>query len=96
MLTYDQIENAAFDIAKHFPVKKISYFGSYANGTATENSDLDMLVEFNEPIVSLLLIIDMKYRFEETLGVVTDIIHAPIPENSIIRPDKVVCVYDAA
>jgi len=33
-----------------FHVSKIGYFGSYAAGVQTEKSDLDLLVEFSQPI----------------------------------------------
>jgi predicted nucleotidyltransferase len=32
----------------HFNVNNIGYFGSYAKGTATKDSDIDLLVEFYE------------------------------------------------
>jgi len=37
-------------LKEKFFVNRIGYFGSYADGTATENSDLDILVEFNKPL----------------------------------------------
>lgn len=33
-----------------FHVSKIGYFGSFATGKQTDTSDLDLLVEFNQPI----------------------------------------------
>ncbi len=33
-----------------FHVSRIGYFGSYRKGQQTENSDLDLLVEFSRPI----------------------------------------------
>jgi predicted nucleotidyltransferase len=33
-----------------FHVSKIGYFGSHANGRQTDKSDLDLLVEFSQPI----------------------------------------------
>jgi uncharacterized protein len=37
-------------IANKFCVNQIGYFGSYAVGNATEDSDIDILVEFSKPI----------------------------------------------
>lgn len=37
-------------LKEKFFVNRIGYFGSYADGTATENSDLDILVEFSKPL----------------------------------------------
>lgn len=36
------------EIKKNFGVKNISLFGSYAKKTQTENSDIDILVEFEK------------------------------------------------
>jgi predicted nucleotidyltransferase len=93
MLNEMEIRKGLIEVATCFPVKKIAYFGSYAEGVATEQSDLDVLVEFNEKAVSLLKIIEIKYQLEETLGVPVDVIHSPIPDGSLIRPGKVVSVY---
>ena len=40
------IELFALDILKEYPVKRAALFGSAARGGMTEQSDLDMLVEF--------------------------------------------------
>jgi predicted nucleotidyltransferase len=37
-------------LAKKFHVRSIGYFGSYASGQQTETSDLDLLVEFSQPV----------------------------------------------
>jgi len=37
-------------LRKNFGVDKIGFFGSYARGEQTPNSDLDILVEFDRPI----------------------------------------------
>jgi len=37
-------------LASKFNVKRIGYFGSYADKSQTENSDLDILVEFSKPV----------------------------------------------
>ena len=96
MLSHEIIAEKIKQVAAEFPVKRISYFGSYANGSANENSDLDILVEFKEKAISLFIIADMKYKLENAFGVTVDIIHAPLPKDSIIEIDKEVVVYDAA
>jgi len=37
-------------LASKFNVERIGYFGSYADKSQTENSDLDILVEFSKPV----------------------------------------------
>jgi predicted nucleotidyltransferase len=95
MLTHKEIENSILQMTSAFPVAKVSYFGSYAGGTASENSDLDLLIEFKTDAVSLLTLLDIKYRLEDALGVPVDVIHAPIPEDSLLKIDNEVLVYAA-
>lgn len=33
-----------------YPLKSIALFGSYADGTATDSSDVDIMVEFSQPV----------------------------------------------
>ncbi len=54
MLTRADIENKLRqmkpELADKFHVSRIGYFGSFASDNQNENSDLDILVEFSEPI----------------------------------------------
>jgi len=43
--TIEEIKNKAVPVAKKYGVKKLSLFGSYARGEATEKSDLDFFCE---------------------------------------------------
>lgn len=95
MLTLNQIESVAMIVAKEFPITKIQLFGSYARGNYNADSDVDLLIEFVTDAVSLLTLSAVKLRFEELLGVPVDLVHAPIPEDSIIELDKVVSLYAA-
>lgn len=95
MLTLEQIKSAAATIATEYPIKNIMLFGSYAEGTHTAESDIDLLIEFYADAVSLLMLSDIKFRIEELLGKSADIIHAPIPDSSLIKPDKLILLYAA-
>jgi predicted nucleotidyltransferase len=54
------------DIQSRYPVKNIALFGSYARGEQTSESDIDLMVEFSEPvgweIVDLLEEIEKIFR----------------------------------
>jgi predicted nucleotidyltransferase len=82
-------------VAEAYPVSRISYFGSYADGTANAESDLDVLVEFQTDAVSLLTLLDIKYRLEEALGIPVDVIHGPLSKDSLLEINKEVLVYAA-
>ena len=43
------LENSPY-LASEYGVKRIGLFGSYAKGTPTESSDIDLVVEFEHPI----------------------------------------------
>ncbi|MFM8786901.1 MAG: nucleotidyltransferase family protein, partial [Bacteroidota bacterium] len=38
------------ELESRFKVSSIGYFGSFANGTQNLQSDLDLLVEFSQPV----------------------------------------------
>jgi len=94
MLNLEQIKNAITEIARSYPVKTVSLFGSYAENSATENSDVDILVEFLTPSISLFTLLNLKYEIEEKLRKDVDVIHAPIDENALINPTKVIKIYE--
>lgn len=92
MLTHEKIVVAVKKASARFPLNKASYFGSYAEGSASEDSDLDLLVEFNNPSVSLLTIIGLKHFLEDELSKPVDIVESPIVPGAIIEIGKTVSV----
>jgi predicted nucleotidyltransferase len=61
-------------LAETYKVKRIGVFGSHALGEATKRSDIDILVEFAEPIGGEF--IDLKEFFEDQLGCKVDLVTA--------------------
>jgi len=59
-------------LRRNFGVKRVALFGSYASGRATKKSDVDLLVEFRQPIG--LAFIDMAEHLEKVLGIKADIL----------------------
>ena len=68
------------ELKEKYKVKSIAIFGSYARGEQTEKSDIDIMVEFYEPIG--LKIVDLKDYLESILNVKVDL----ITKNSIHNP----------
>ena len=96
MLAQANIFEAIHDVAPRVKARRVSYFGSYAQGTATSKSDLDILVEFDTPGISLLTLIDFKDQLEQRLGIPVDVVHGPVPEGSMIEIKEIVPVYESA
>lgn len=93
MLTPVQIRDLLSDVLIKYPIKKLSLFGSYAEGRAGDDSDIDLLVEFLSPNVSLFMLSDMKDEIESKLDRKVDLIHAPVDGNSLLRINEVVDIY---
>ena len=64
MLNHNQIDKALAGIVPKYNVRSVAYFGSYAAGTQTQGSDLDLFVGFRNPFISLyeLIGLEMEYR----------------------------------
>ena len=92
-LSLEEIKSSVAQVAKNYDIKRVNLFGSYALGTQTIDSDIDLLVEFTKPTVSYLKIIGLKMELEEITGKTVDVIHSPIPKQSYIIINKAVQVY---
>ena len=86
-------EKISYIISK-YPIKKITLFGSRAEGTNRADSDVDLIMEFSIPI-SLLMLSQIRCDLEELLGLDVDIIHGPIRETDMIEIGKMVELYAA-
>ncbi|MFB3766105.1 MAG: nucleotidyltransferase family protein [Methanotrichaceae archaeon] len=65
MNTVPKIRSKIIDILRRHDVKRASLFGSVVRGEATEDSDIDLLVEF-EGRKSLLDLVGLKLDLEDT------------------------------
>ena len=68
-----EIEEKVISFLKECGSKKISIFGSYVRGEATPESDLDIIVEFEESI-SLLDIVGFEMDLSERLGIKVELL----------------------
>jgi uncharacterized protein len=67
------IEALKPQLRERFKVKTIGVFGSYVHGEQTTKSDIDVLVEFMEPI-GLFEFMDLEFFLSDTLGVKVDLV----------------------
>lgn len=61
------------ELRERFKVKDIGVFGSYVRGEQKRNSDVDLLVEFSEP-VGLFEFMALENYLSELLGVRVDLV----------------------
>ena len=93
MLTIQEIMDGVNVVSREYPLRKVELFGSYADGRSTPQSDVDLLVEFIQPRVSLLTLNALKFRMEEVLGTDVDIVHGPLPEDSMLEMNRRIPLY---
>lgn len=67
-----QLRNHMALLKHRFKVKRLGIFGSYARNEATPQSDIDILVEFSEPIG--WEIVDLQDYLTELLGHKVDLV----------------------
>ena len=92
--TINTIINAIQRMASQFSVVRVTLFGSRANGTHREDSDVDLIFEFNAP-VSLITIGIIKEYLENLIHLEVDIIHGPIQSTDMIEIGRSIELYAA-
>ena len=60
-------------LAEKYNVKEIGIFGSFVRGEQGDTSDIDILVEFSEPI-GFFAFIDLEDYLSEILGIKVDLV----------------------
>lgn len=94
MKNNEYIRNVIMEIVNDYPITKVSLFGSRAQGTNREDSDVDLLMEFSKP-VSLIMICTIKDVLEEKLGLNVDLVHGPLGQDAMIEINEVIELYAA-
>lgn len=78
MVTKDEIMRAVCRIAPEYPVRAVYLFGSYADGTATRGSDIDLYVEFTQRPVSFFKVMGFRGALQQRLKKEIDLVkHRP-------------------
>ncbi|MBN2237017.1 MAG: nucleotidyltransferase family protein [Bacteroidales bacterium] len=68
----NKLRNLKPTLSDKYSVEKIGYFGSYSRNEQTEKSDLDILVEFRNPIGWSFF--DLQELLEDELKLKVDIV----------------------
>lgn len=105
--TLEDLRKVITPIAKKYKIPAIYLFGSYARGTATEDSDIDLLVDTSGTALTSLFSLGALYcDLEEALSKRVDLItvsslqqKAQMPSEQTFRDtvfNERVTLYDAA
>jgi predicted nucleotidyltransferase len=69
------------ELSEKWKVKSLGIFGSYVRGEARKSSDLDLLVEVDDPKMGLLRFIALENYLCDLLGVKVDLV-----EKQTLKP----------
>jgi len=72
-LTVEKIKEKIIPILKGAGVTRSALFGSYVRGEETEDSDVDILVDYPEGY-SLFDVVALQYTLEDALGKSVDLV----------------------
>ena len=85
MVTLDTIRSKAKPVAKKYDVVSLELFGSFADGTADENSDADFLVQFAAPVPSIFKVMGFREELSRSLGLPVDVVTLPLVNPDVLR-----------
>ena len=68
----DKLQRIKPYLQRAYAVKRVGLFGSVARGTYTDNSDVDIMVEFEHPVG--IEFVDLSYLLEKELNKKVDVV----------------------
>ena len=69
------------ELRQEYGVRDLWLFGSYVRSEQTENSDVDILVTFDNPHLSLIEFIQLEQQLTAVLGIKVDLV-----EREMLKP----------
>lgn len=87
--TIEQIKKIVEPIARQYGLKAVYLFGSYARGTATEKSDVDLLIDTSGTSLKSLFSLGGLYcELEDAMGKRIDLITVSALEQEVRMPSE--------
>lgn len=93
-MTINELRAKVLSAMQGYPIKSVILFGSRAAGTNRDDSDVDLIVEFLQP-VTLLTLSGLQVKLEDALNLDVDLVHGPIQPTDLLEIGKEVVLYAA-
>ena len=93
-MSIDALKQIILEIVNDYAIGRVTLFFFFLSGTNRDDSDIDLIVEFNKP-VTLLTLSDLKDKLESLTGLDVDVIHGPIRDTDMIEVGEAVELYAA-
>ena len=69
----DQLRGMRNELRERYHIRRIGIFGSYSRKHQTEQSDLDLVVEFDQPI-GMMAFVHLKNMISDRLNIKVDLV----------------------
>ena len=69
----DQLRGMRYELKERYHIRSIGIFGSYSRKHQTEQSDLDLVVEFDQPI-GMMAFVHLKDLISDRLNIKVDLV----------------------
>ena len=95
--TIEELQRLIAPVARQYGVKSVSLFGSYSRGTATADSDVDLLIEKGQ-IRGLFQLSGFRLDVEDALQLPVDVVTTESSDRAFvdhISKDKVLLYGEA-
>ena len=86
-----RLNNYKTALLEKYPIKSLAIFGSFARNEQTNQSDLDLLVDFNDSIG--IRFIDLADELEDYIGVKVDLVSRKGMKDKYFQAIKSELVY---
>ena len=93
MLSLEEIQKALDEFCPKYGATKWTLFGSYAHNMATEESDVDVLIELADKKNAFDIKLQIMGDLEDKLGKQVDVLIAPLPGKSLFVLENGVPIY---
>jgi predicted nucleotidyltransferase len=83
MIDVSEIQDVIRQVAQRYDIRSVELFGSYADGRATDESDIDLLVEYHHQ-PTLLNFLGFQNYLQDKLNIKVDVVEYPIQEEYLL------------